>query len=244
MRCALCRQMDKQIYNNLPQSLRHLVDEIEAHVGFEIQLQPKGDRQNVSELHETDEEFVGVMPRYDRATIEYQRSVDEISDEIYAHELLHLHRYYVRNIPHLYPKKKADGPSTAGMENWLEHVVIYGEQLKLVPTMATKFNADLEGFWDKCPWGLSGYALRFNLITRYLITNQYCSSTTKKAMGRAIKELTLPFSLRAAAKTAKSAIRDKRDFVVSVFGFCEIPVDKFWLREYDTKNRRNVWYDI
>jgi hypothetical protein len=100
-----------------------------------------------------------------------------------------MRRAYVRGTPHLYPKQKADGATAAALDNWLEHVVIYGRQLELCPNFSAKLNTGLQEFWHSCPWSHSTKELKFNLISRYMITHRYASDTTRGLMREAIERL-------------------------------------------------------
>jgi hypothetical protein len=235
--------MQREIYLNLPVPIRALVDEVEAKVGFAIEVLPRSAR-NREWIAGVDEGTVGVITGFDKAVIEYPGNLASVTHEDFAHELLHMRRAYVDKVPHLYPKQKSDGAAAAGIDNWLEHIVIYKQQLELCPNFAITLNSDLTEFWTRFPSSLSGRNLRFNLISRYLITHRYAQSSTRKHMKEAIQRLGPAYSVRRAARSAEETIRDKRAFVTQVLRFCSIPTNLFWLRWHDVTNRQNQWFEI
>jgi hypothetical protein len=237
--------MRPEIYNRLNEHAQRLVDQIEGQTGLEIQVLPRSVRSDNKWVGEViGEDVVGVITGPDSIVIESPGTVNDITDEDYIHELLHLHRIYVANVPHLYPKKKLNGNAAAAIENWLEHVVIYERQIEMCPGFAQKMNAQLSEYWQNCPWNSSGSDLKFNLLSRYLITHRFGSVETKEIMAKAIEKLSPIYSVRTVARQCAKAIGDKHAFVLIVLRFCEIPKDLFWLRRYDVKNHKAVWFPI
>ena len=97
--------MQSDIYNTLSDNARKLVNQIEKRVGYEIQVQPKSARKDgwISEV--SDENVVGVVSGPDSIVIESPGGGD-IAEVDFIHELLHLQRLYVFEVPHLWPKKQ------------------------------------------------------------------------------------------------------------------------------------------
>jgi len=236
--------VQQDIYVGLPAPARALVDEIEAHTGIEITVLAKSERGDGWVSEAKDESVVGVITGPQSIVIESPTDIRDITDENYIHELLHLHRMYIVNVPHLYPRKTSNGNAAAAIDNWLEHIVIYERQMELCPDFYQKMNAELIEFWRRCPWNTSGSDLKFNLLSRYMITHRYGSPEAKKAMADAIQAIGLPFSVRNVARQCSKAIVDKHRLVASVLQFCEVPTDLFWLRRYDVKNQKAVWFPI
>lgn len=236
--------MNDEIYSRLPTAARRLVDEIEKATAIEIQVKSKADRSGGGHVVEVEEGVVGVLIGPDSITIESPHDVSKITDEDFVHELLHLHRTYVVNVPHLFPRQTKDGATAAGIENWLEHVVIYGRQIRICDGLAQKLDTGLADFWSRCPWDAVGPTLKFNLISRYMVTHLYGGKLSKAAMKEAITTLALGYSIRDVARRCMKTVSDKPKFAKSVLEFCEIPSKLFWLRRYDLKKREFVWSPI
>jgi hypothetical protein len=233
-----------EIYTTLRDPLRALVDEIERHAGFEILVQPRSERAFVGEVIETNENTVSVLTSATCMIIESPGGVSDIPDAAFGHELLHLHRTFVQKIPHLYPKKTINGAAASALDNWLEHVVIYRRQLRLFPEFQSQLDDGLNIFWKNFPSGLSGYGLRFNAISRWMITERYASRQVNTAMVAALQKMGLEDTTRQAAKRASKALSSKEDFIKVSLDFCGIPRQNFWLRWYDTRQQKAIWRDI
>jgi len=236
--------VQQDIYVNLSAPARALVDEIESHTAIEIRVLAKSDRGDGWVGEAKDESAVGVITGPQSIVIESPTNVQDVTDEDYIHELLHLHRIYIVNVPHLYPRKTSDGNAAAVIDNWLEHIVIYKRQIELCTGFYQKVNAGLIEYWQRCPWDATGSDLKFNLLSRYMITHRYGSTEAKKAMADAIQSLGLPFSLRNVARQCSKVIVDKHLLVARVLQFCDVPTDLFWLRRYDVMNQKAVWIPI
>lgn len=238
--------MRQDIYAKLMPTARALVDEIEKHSGIEIQVLPKKVRPSgwISEAKDESDSVVGVITGPESIVIESPTEIENINEEDYIHELLHLHRMFVATVPHLYPRGRNNGNAAATIDNWLEHIVIYDRQIKMCPKFNEKMNIELIEFWQRSPWNSTGSDLKFNLLSRYMITHKYCSAEAKVAMAEAIKRLALPFSIRSIARQCSNVILDKHKLVANVLQFCEIPAELFWLRHYDVKNHKAIWYPI
>jgi hypothetical protein len=237
--------MIAQVYDRLSANARDLVDQIEKRVGYEIEVKSVGERDPHQKVAEAiGESVVGVLTGPTAITIESPGPITDITEEDYVHELLHLHRSYLLEIPHLYAKTQANLNAGAAIDNWLEHFIIYEKQLELCPDFQEKLDTGLADFWTKCPWGMGGSTFKLNLLTRYLITRRYCSSETKKIMSDVIQKQELPYSIRDVAKRCEKLTGDKTAFVESALNFFDIPKTLFWLRRYDAVHRKAVWWDF
>lgn len=166
--------MRSDIYQRLPLPARQLVDKIESASAIDIEVRAKGDRpagENVVEA--LGEQVVGVIVGPRSIVIESPTTIGDITIDAYFQELLHLERTFVQRVEQVYPRKASDNSNAANIENWLEHVVIIERQIALCPGLQERLDAELVTFWQACPWGASGIMLRFNLLTRYMITQRY-----------------------------------------------------------------------
>lgn len=232
--------MDAAIYNRLPPAARSLVDQIESKSGMEIQVKSKLERPRADIVaRPLGEEVVGVVIGGGEIVIESPTTIDAITEEAFVHELLHLERVFITNTFHVYPKTTLakNGSDASNVENWLEHVIIYEQQIALCPNYQNKMDAGLVIFWDQAPWNLSGISLKLNLITRYMITHRYGLEGSKAAMARALKRHPPNFSARNAARKCLSMKDDKRAFVVEFLKQCGIPRDYFLFRRYNPEKR-------
>lgn len=237
--------MRSDILDTFPPALRSLVAEIESHAGFEIEVASRSDRKDSLKLVEADEgETASNITFADSATIEAPGEVSQLSLEDYTHELLHLRRSYVERIPHLYPKNLRNSSNAAMIDNYLEHVVIFKKQIELCPGFKERLDTSLQEFWSKCPWGLSQHeVVRFNAISRYMVTYLYGGRGAKDSMKEALAQYGLT-GVRRAARSALSVVRNKQEFVRSVFRYCQLRTDPYWLRHYDLKNKTTRWCEV
>lgn len=235
--------MRRDIYDHLPASLQALVDEIEAVLPLEIEVRSKADRQPGEIAEAMFEETAGCIIGWNTAIIEAPGAISAVTELEFAHELLHLRRSFVERVPHIYPKQARHGNAAAATDNWLEHAVIYDAQLALCPGFRPQLDESMIEFWEKAPWSVSGVNLRFNLLSRLMITRRYGSGHARAAASTALNRLSLPGASRAA-RECLAVMNDKRALVRRFLEFCELPAELFWLRRCEPSLGKNVWENL
>lgn len=231
--------MQHDIYQKFPSDVRRLVDKIEDASGIDIEVRGKSERKAGERIAEAvGEEVVGALMSADSIIIESPTTIDEISFEYYVHELLHLELIYVYKIPHLCARKNSDDNAAANIDNYLEHIVIYARQIDLCPRFHEKLDGYLTKFWEtNVPTRSDMLTLRFNLLTRYMLTRKYGCSSSKRAMAKALKAISLSFSIRDEARACLAVSTDKRAFVSRFLEALQISKNLFWLRQHEAPGR-------
>lgn len=240
--CFLVVRQDT--YTSLAEDVRALVDQIEKHVGFEIEVKPLRDYFGGGQRALDGDDTVGVMTSAKSIAILSPTEIEDITEDDFIHELLHLRRSYVQQVPHIFAKAPANGNVASAVDNWLEHAVIYGEHMDMRPAYREKTDKGIAEFWEKCPWGADGQTLRFNLLSRYIVTRLHCGDRAKDAMATALQSLSPPINVRDAARRCTRAINDKPALLKEMLAFCNIPTRRFWLRHYERGKDQAVWRDL
>lgn len=237
------KRMQRDIYDRLPAAVQALVDEIESALPFHIDVREKPDGRASYTAEALEGDVAGALIAFDSAVIEAPGGIAALSEMDLVHELLHLRRTFVERVPHLFPKRQTNGSSAASIDNWLEHVVIYKDQLDFCPDMLAALDADLLKFWSDFPSGTTGQTLRFNALTRLMLTRRYCSPHVLVAARAALDKVPVP-GVSRAARECLALLGDKRALLRRALAYCEIPTSLFWVRWCEPELSRNRWEDI
>jgi hypothetical protein len=212
--------------------LKALVDEVESATGMSIDVRAHSRRPNEVRSVETNVASAGFDPT--SLSIEAPEGRGAlVTEKEMAHELLHLKRWTVDRVAHIYPRSLSNGPAAADIGNWVEHAVIFGPQMSLVPEMRDDFNQDLQQFWqvaarEEVPNAMSR---RMSLLSRAIVTERFGRSDTKAAMRSALREYR-QHRVEVATRQAIDLVDDPAALTRFVVDYIGAPRDEFYLRRF------------
>lgn len=200
--------MEKLVLKKLPKPVVGLVEEIESAMGKEITYLP-----NPYPICLTDPNPNALACSVSEHGADIFHRVEEIDPHGLTHELLHIRRYLVENIPQILPVKDPTGQHiqiTSQIENSLEHLII-------VP-MEEQFGFEPYEYWHRTSlhnWTnfdrkiMNKFAIKKNCILGWLTTSNLVKSEEVRELAyRKIKKSGL---LNEARKINKEIVQSNAD---------------------------------
>jgi len=235
--------MEKKIKLSLPSNIQRLVDEIENFAGCEIQLRP-----NSSPLIKTKQDVIGCTASETEAIIYFYRE-EALIPQAVLHELLHIYRYWVEQVPQVLPVdiENEDRISvTSQIENSFEHLVIVPQEEiygfdpfpywnETFRKFWAEFEAKPENSWVKRKNDLLGW-----LPVHFLANDPTVKEVAKNGLRR---EGLLHEAERLALKIEK-VLDDKPQAVAVITRFLKIPRNEARLVYMDIRNRKRIEKEI
>ncbi len=229
--------MDLKYSSQLSKPVLTLVDQIEQYTGKEILVKINPNPLSPNDPNPT---APAASVSGDGAVI-YLRNLDEISEQGFLHELLHIKRYLMDRIPQIVP---ADGSKenykiTGFIDNALEHLVIVHQEVNYGFEPYEYWNATAKANWEKYPFPdmLDSWARKKNLLFSWLSASNLVTDIQVKEMA---KEALIKEGLFAMAEKFNndicSALDSKEECLSIVINTLGIPQDDVLLRYFDVKN--------
>jgi hypothetical protein len=235
--------MNSSLAETLDTAALGLLDEIEASAGFEVRVRPSAKGRLVLPYERSSN--VRVVLTHEEATIEHDVPIDQLPRHAVVHELLHLHRYLVPQVPAIMERRAMEFDTASAIDNDIEHLVIFERQLAICPEFASPLNEQLEQFWSRESWASVGATdLQFNLVVRAAATTLYCTAATKATMRKALAVDKIAARVRKSAERVIASLGDKRALVNAVFEASGIPTSSFKFRVLHPMERRYTEEDI
>ena len=130
--------MEEKFTKLLPDQLTDLIDEIENFSGKEIAVQPFSHPVSPTDPNP---QAMGCAVSENRATIYYRNG--NLNAHGFAHELLHIQRWWVEGIPQVLPNSRS-APSNVGVTSEIENSL---EHLTIVP-LESQFGFEPYEYWN------------------------------------------------------------------------------------------------
>lgn len=225
---------------NLPAKTKELLQEIEETVGTRVLFMP-----NPHPISPTDPnpEALACAVGQHGATVFYRS--ENIEHHQLTHELLHIHRYLVQDIPQILPFNDLNGSNiqvTSHIENTLEHLTIVPEE--------EKYGYEPYSYWDRTSrdnWQrfqgkqMNSFAMRKNCLLGWLTVKNLTTDPKVAALAeRKIRKLGLlqkaiefNFVITSKAKTKEEQLR-------AVLGYLNIPLSDVRLVNYIPREGRTI----
>lgn len=180
--------MEQKYLDQLPAKSASLLKEIEEHSGREVHVLP-----NPYPVGLTDPNPTGMACMVDESGARIFLRNESLDAHSFTHELLHIHRYWVRQIPQVVPVSDPNGTNirvTSSIENAIEHLIIVPEeeQYGFEPYAHWNFTCRLN--WEQLdPSTMSKFALRKNCLLGWLTVSNLVSdvevvSKAEKVIGK------------------------------------------------------------
>lgn len=181
--------MDIDFLNILPEKSKELVSEIETYSGFEIQVLP-----NPTPVSATDPNPNAPACMVTETSAQILHRGNNIDPQGFTHELLHIYRYLVQQIPQVIPVSSSDSSNfkvTSQIENALEHLVIVPLEQKYGFDPHDYWNKTVKQNWEKIDHSsVNTFAIRKNCLLGWLtVSNLVTDEETKQIAERKINKL-------------------------------------------------------
>lgn len=231
--------MNKKYRGLLPSPVLDLVDRIESFANLEIGVEP-----NPYPLRSTDPNPNHLALSADNigATILY-RNLADIHPHAMLHELLHLERFWLEQVPQVVPVNQQMAEHwniTSEIENSLEHLIIVPreEQYGFEPfgywTSTTRTN------WGRYPWSTltDKWARRKNCLLGWLSVRYLNKDPNVTAMAEsALRKEGLRTEALHFAKVIIQHLSDKKKMLASTVRILGISEDEVAFLTLDIKNQ-------
>lgn len=156
--------MDKVYLEQLPEKISVLAKEIEEYSGKEILV-----LQNPYPISQSDPNPDGLACSVDENTAKIYFRDKRLDIQGFTHELLHIHRYWVRNIPQILPTNAKNIHITSNIENSIEHITIVHEEARYGLEPYTHWNSTCRKNWENFdPQSMNKLSIRKNCLLGYL----------------------------------------------------------------------------
>lgn len=159
--------MEKKYLDQLPVATKSLVEEIENFSGREILV-----LTNPYPINSNDPNPDGLACEISEnsASIFFRNNILDL--QAFTHELLHIHRYWVRKIPQVLPVNDSTGSNikvTSSIENTIEHLIIVPEEEHYGFEPHAHWNTTCRANWDKFePQKMDNFAIKMNCLLGWL----------------------------------------------------------------------------
>jgi len=157
----------KKYLKQLPNSVVELIQEIESFSSREIQV-----RKNTTPVSPTDPNPNGPACRVNNLEACIYLRNENIDAQGMTHELLHIHRYWVRKVPQIIPANDPDGThikGTSAIENALEHLIIVPEEAKYGFEPFSRWNETHKKLWKEDRFEqMNTFAIRMTFLLWWL----------------------------------------------------------------------------
>lgn len=234
--------MQREFRQRLPGSVQRLVDELEERADLEIPVCI--DTRPVSPTEPNPERAAAAI-NHDGATI-FIRSDSAFSPHGILHELLHIHRYWIEEVPQLMPAQGDRDTDdrwriTSQIENALEHVIIVPREAAYgfdpYPYWAETARKNWSSYpWEHIPdpWARRAACIVGSLSVRFLVKDPAVQDLAERCIA---EEGLLHEAQRFHRKIAK-VIGSKPRAVSAVLRFLQIPFEEVGLVGFDVRNRK------
>jgi len=159
--------MEKVYLEQISKKTALLANEIEEYSGREIQVIP-----NPYPISPTDPNPNGLACNVDEVSARIFYRVQKIDQHAFTHELLHIHRYWVRQIPQIIPVSDPAGTNiqvTSSIENTIEHLIIVPEEAQYGFEPYEHWNNTSRLNWKNFdPSNMNKFAVRKNCLLGWL----------------------------------------------------------------------------
>jgi hypothetical protein len=237
---VMATDLRELVLNNLPSNVAGLLAEIENVSGLKVKFEldttvlPPNTVNIDSEMSEIS---------HDRATVKL-RNPDSVNLTGITHELIHIHRYWVEQIPQVMPRDNNDykWSVTSEMENDLEHQIVIPRERDYGFDSSAYWNDTHRKVWGLYPWP-SADAFHRNMYC--ILSPLYTRLVTDPEVTKLIASAVQSAGLTAKAAQHGSAIRanlaDKPKCIAITAAFIGIPPTDLRVVYFDTKarNRRS-----
>jgi len=220
----------------LPPNILSLMDDIEAFASTHISIE-----RNTRPLSETDPNPLAPASSatHTKGTI-YLRDIENIDANGILHELLHIHRWWVEQIPQALPIAEKNLPITSNIENALEHQIIIPRETDYGFDPHPYWNEIAQMNWGRYPWDWmdTPAARRQNVLLGRLglrlVTDQNVIDLAKSC----IEQEGLTAEAERFDARIASLITNKPRAISCVFRFLNIPIAEARLVYFDIRNRK------
>lgn len=222
----------------IPPNVLSLMDNIEAFAGTYISIE-----RNPYPLSKTDPNPLAPasMANHTKGTI-YLRDIENIDANGILHELLHINRWWVEQIPQVLANSNENVPVTSSIENALEHQIIIPRETDYGFDPYPYWNETARLNWERYPWdGMDIPAARRKniLLGRLglrLVTDQSVVDLAKSC----IEQEGLTAEAEKFDARIASLIASKPRAISCVFRFLNIPMAEAHLVYFDIRNQNRL----
>lgn len=232
--------MDTHYRSLLPTPVVALLDRIEAFASREVLVKP-----NVHPLDSTDpnpghlaaevtEQHAAVLIRKD----------DDFTPHAALHELLHIERFWIEQVPQVVPRDASSESSwlvTGEIENHLEHLVIVPKEADYGFDPFSYWEETSRRNWGRYPWPevAHPWARRKNCLLGWLTVDYLCKNPAVRAHAEAcLKKESLLHEAHRFSHAVGKHMRSKERALADTIRFLKVPVQDVWLLVLDVRQAK------
>ncbi len=236
--------VETRFRKRLPGEVAELVDRIETYAGREILVDI--DTSPVSSTEPNPDRLATHVTETEVKIL--TRDEDIFPPHGVLHELLHIERFWVEQVPQVLPKLDLDGERikiTSSIENVLEHLIIVPREAEYGFEPFDYWNKTESVIWGQYPWPSieNSWTRRMNCLISWLSVSGLV--TDHEVIAHAENCLMQEGFLHEARNFAQKinrTIASKHSAVSTVLRFLHIPLDDVQLIHFDIKHevRREI----
>lgn len=232
--------MNSRFKELLPGNVQRLVDEIEDFASLQVEVHP-----NLRPLSSTEPnpDTLGCKVSESRAVI-YYRKEEHFLPQAVLHELLHVRRYWVEQVPRILPVENGERARiTSQIENTLEHLVIVPREENYGFEPYVFWNETARKNWMRYPWPdiTSAWARRKNCLLGWLTVNYLVRDQgVRKAAEEVLRKEGLLLDAQNFAAKIQRVLLHKPRAISAVTRFLVIPQGEAQLVYFDVRNRKRL----
>ena len=159
--------MEKKYLTQLPAQTSLLVEEIEDYSGKWLEVRP-----NPYPISGANPNPLGLACMVDERSARIYIRSEAVDPHAFTHELLHIHRYWVRKVPQVLPVNDPAGirvKVTSSIENAIEHLVIVPEEEQFGFEPFAYWNETCRANWERFePQNMEKFAIKKNCLLGWL----------------------------------------------------------------------------
>ncbi|WP_339897883.1 hypothetical protein [uncultured Gilvimarinus sp.] len=236
--------MKNAYLGQLPEKASLLVREIEEYSGRNIEVLP-----NPYPMSKTDPNPNGLACNVNEVSARILYRGNQIDTHAFTHELLHIHRYWVRQVPQILPVSDPNGSNiqvTSSIENALEHLVIVPEESQYGFEPYSHWNNTSLRNWERFnPLIMNKFAIRKCCLLGYLTVANLVNNPEIVSMAESVikKQGFLQKAKQMNTKITKY-INSKDKQISCIVEFLKIPRKEAKLVYLDVKNGTRIEKEI
>lgn len=234
----------QDVVKRLPEKVQSLLKEVETWSALDVTITSN---PNPPDPNDPFPEGPATRFSHDSAAI-YLRSADSDPHGI-LHELLHLKRYWIEQIPALTTTSDIAGNKriTDQLDNELEHLVIVPLEANYGFEPFEHWNQIEESHWTKYPWpdATATFVRRRFCLMRWLSANMLVTREPVRDMARdCLVREGIWGEAEAFRKKVLRVLSHKPSLASAAVRFLGLPHGDIALKQFDVRNRRLVYHPI
>lgn len=232
-----------RVLRSLPRAALSLIDKLEIYASTKIEFRDysNGDESEISYRH-----MESMYADHTSACIAVP-DLDRVNGDAIIHELLHLQRYWVGQIPLMdaISSNPANGAIASDIENCLEHLIIIPQQSEMGFDTSSHWNAITDEFWSDFPWEeIDTHSFRIRALTGWLTATACKDPILVESVEGKLDSVGLLNEARSFHSSLMCLRGSKPSMVSMALRVLKIPTAEVRLVTLDVRGRREIYSDV